>query len=892
MKKMTLILSALLVSLSILAAPLANANLSAKNQPVKQEAKVAALSVKNLPAFQAAKADANALLAFRKAAQQAQAATTITVQEAGYGVAKATITPGDNTSSLYYQVWLMYNDENMTPVAYVGSFPISTITQYFNSTYSVLYYASNPQYGEILDESCASGILPKGKYLYGLLGYAVNGSSLASEPSDIVVAPFEITLDGSEYAIKNAEVAVGENNKLTVTWEVNTTPIPEGAVYEVTVYSYPSNEKIADSGDIETTSWATPDNVEIADNTSYEINIHVWHPGGYNLGKAATLYKTIGTDPNAPTDLAVTVDETTMKATFTWKNTLDGTYDGNKVYNEVLILDEQGNEYKFDNGYNNTSGETGTSEQLPVGKYTWKVLPFYAKNGWNYLAVAYGPAFEVKDLIAPVISRVFVANTSDTEVNLGIEVTDNAVGVTPADLVYNVSGDITLENASLEADGTLKLTGLTPQKYSIKITATDPSGNVSDPFAFEFIPVEDNEAPKNLTATLQPDNIFDRYVVIDVAAEDNIATAEQLTYVLTFADNTVVELQANTGQLKLENLAPETDYKVTVTVKDFGGNVSEESVKLEFTTLALIPIELDVEFAQLEYYEEYSEEGAQNFTLVVANLDEAGTNLDIPYAFFDIYTKTTTAFQGVYSQANGNLNNKYCGFYYNEYKQRTLSNAEVTLKYLRSEVEDGVTYYQYYILAKFIGDDGNLYKMEGGFWINIWITDTQKGTTTDTFVDDDAPELWVSEDYPVEVKGTTAEIMFGVYDGPFYLKTGETYTEVDKLILQIQTEDGQVLASAADGTIENTPTLDDDGAYYFTATLTNLEEDKDYTVYIYAKDEAGNVADRLKVEFKTGNASAVEDIVVRTNVQKLFRDGQLIIKRDAKMFNVLGTELR
>lgn len=889
MKKMTLILSALLVSLSILAAPLANANLSAKNQLVKQEAKVAALSVKNLPAFQAAKADANALLAFRKAAQNVQAASSITMKEVGYGVAEATITAGDETASLYYMVGIM--KETGAMIAYVGYLSLNSVLQNLSDTYSVMRYAIQGQYGKVVDDNFSSVYLPKGKYVYAIMGYAVNGSSLADEPSDMAFAPFEITLDGSEYAIKNAQVTVGENNKLTATWDVNTTPIPEGASYGVRVYSLPAGDKIADSGELSATTWTTSDEVVLADNSTYEVHINIWSADGWALGKKALKYVTIGSDTNAPTDLAVSVDETTMQATLTWKNTIT-TYSGNSVYNELIIADEKGNEYTLSNG--NTyvmSGETALTEPLPVGKYTWSVAPFYYTTAWYTITSVNGPAFEVKDEIAPVISRVFVANTSGTEVNLGIEVTDNAVGVTPADLVYNVSGGITLANASLEADGTLKLTGLATQKYNIKITATDPSGNVSDPFAFEFIPVEDNEAPKNLTATLQPDNIFDRYVVIDVAAEDNIATAEQLTYILTFADNTVVELQANNGQLKLEGLSPETDYKVTVTVKDFGGNVSEESVKLEFTTLALIPIELDVDFAQLEYAEQYSEEGAQNFTLVLAKINDAGTALEFPQVWFDLYMPTTTTFQGVYSDEKGNLEVAYSGYYLVD-KSLKMSSAEVTLKYIRSQVQEGVTRNQYYILAEFIGKDGNLYKIEGGFWMNIWMTETQRGTTTDTFVDDDAPELWVSEDYPVEVKGTTAEIMFGVYDGPFYLKTGETYTEVDKLILQIQTEDGQVLASAADGTIENTPTLDDDGAYYFTATLTNLEEDKDYTVYIYAKDEAGNVADRLKVEFKTGNASAVEDVVVRTNVQKLFRDGQLIIKRDAKMFNVLGTELR
>ena len=112
-------------------------------------------------------------------------------------------------------------------------------------------------------------------------------------------------------------------------------------------------------------------------------------------------------------------------------------------------------------------------------------------------------------------------------------------------------------------------------------------------------------------------------------------------------------------------------------------------------------------------------------------------------------------------------------------------------------------------------------------------------------------------------------------------------------MLEIQTADGTVLASQAAGSIENTPTLDEDGEYYFTASLSGLNPETEYTVYIYAKDEAGNVAEKVAVSFTTGKGSetAIDQVIFDSKANKVLHNGQLIITRGEKSFNVLGAQL-
>ena len=76
-------------------------------------------------------------------------------------------------------------------------------------------------------------------------------------------------------------------------------------------------------------------------------------------------------------------------------------------------------------------------------------------------------------------------------------------------------------------------------------------------------------------------------------------------------------------------------------------------------------------------------------------------------------------------------------------------------------------------------------------------------------------------------------------------------------------------------------------------TVTGLEEKTKYGYDVSAQDEGDNTLSSYTGEFTTMGGTAVEDILQNTiNYQKIFRDGQLLILRDGKTYNVMGAEIQ
>ena len=76
-------------------------------------------------------------------------------------------------------------------------------------------------------------------------------------------------------------------------------------------------------------------------------------------------------------------------------------------------------------------------------------------------------------------------------------------------------------------------------------------------------------------------------------------------------------------------------------------------------------------------------------------------------------------------------------------------------------------------------------------------------------------------------------------------------------------------------------------------TVTGLNEGTDYTYIVTSKDAANKTISEHSGEFTTQSTTALDNINSQSaNVQKLIRDGQLLIIRDGKTYNAQGVELK
>ena len=76
-------------------------------------------------------------------------------------------------------------------------------------------------------------------------------------------------------------------------------------------------------------------------------------------------------------------------------------------------------------------------------------------------------------------------------------------------------------------------------------------------------------------------------------------------------------------------------------------------------------------------------------------------------------------------------------------------------------------------------------------------------------------------------------------------------------------------------------------------TVTGLEAGTDYTYDITVKDASNQTINSHIGEFSTQSTTAVDNISTNNaNIQKIMRNGQLIILRDGKTYNTMGAEIR
>ena len=128
----------------------------------------------------------------------------------------------------------------------------------------------------------------------------------------------------------------------------------------------------------------------------------------------------------------------------------------------------------------------------------------------------------------------------------------------------------------------------------------------------------------------------------------------------------------------------------------------------------------------------------------------------------------------------------------------------------------------------------------------------------------------------------------------------ETYTIVikkgDEVFCTLTfNANGQLLniafAPSRDGT-NHTARYAEQVANGYRFTVTGLEEGTDYTYSIDVKDTSNQTIKSYSGEFSTQAPTAVEDLTTEdSTTHKLLRDGQLLILRDGKTYNVMGQEL-
>jgi hypothetical protein len=79
----------------------------------------------------------------------------------------------------------------------------------------------------------------------------------------------------------------------------------------------------------------------------------------------------------------------------------------------------------------------------------------------------------------------------------------------------------------------------------------------------------------------------------------------------------------------------------------------------------------------------------------------------------------------------------------------------------------------------------------------------------------------------------------------------------------------------------------------FRFTVTSLEEGTDYTYDITVKDASNQTINSHTGAFTTQSTTAVDNITTTTaNIQKIMRNGQLIILRDGVEYNAMGAEIQ
>ena len=371
---------------------------------------------------------------------------------------------------------------------------------------------------------------------------------------------------------------------------------------------------------------------------------------------------------------------------------------------DLLIMSYAGYYYNYGVSYADMIEAHGSEDGL-FGQQVKNVITI-AENVMLYKYnnnVSYGKQLTIvlPDREAPVITAATESYVGSISVVFAITTTDDVDEVD--DLTFTVMNGEDVHIASAKTvNGALTISGLQMNtEYHMTLLATDRAGHTSESFALHFTTVAqgDEQAPELTVAEV---NAFtDKQVTLKVGATDDMTAPEEMVFIVTFEGQSPLYLTADADSLIIiKGLTPSTVYNLTVVAQDKAGNIST-ATPLNFTTLDIIPVLMDIHTIRARYYPNYSSENRYDYYM---NFKDTVNNNTV---VLDVYTPLLKAISGTYSTVDERIGLDDSQIAYGgsniQVQSASLSMEFVSLDYSTKQAT-------YTVSFEVMGKDGNLYK--------------------------------------------------------------------------------------------------------------------------------------------------------------------------------------
>ena len=298
-------------------------------------------------------------------------------------------------------------------------------------------------------------------------------------------------------------------------------------------------------------------------------------------------------------------------------------------------------------------------------------------------------------------------------------------------------------------------------------------------------------------------------------------------------------------------------------------------------------VNVNANYAQLIYYADYSETGAENWELDLINVSDAEYNYS-SWMYFDLTTASKTSIAGTYTEAHCDYLHTGVDFVNGNDTSEVYADEKPISLCLTYKGQDEDDYPIYAIKGSFVGEDGKTYTISEELTIYAFDYDTDA-------------EIVLSESGATPDPTGTITVAKALEIGNALddnASTKESYTAVGyvgKIAKDYDAEKGNQCWFMTDDTNFTDSTYFDFEAYWcyidepvvvgdyvsVTGPILKYVSQKGYTT----------------IEIKNGQAEklnapmGVENAETDAVVVKRIENGQLIIRRGEKRYNVVGLEL-